>query len=583
MRSLVCAVVSTICCASAHAFDYFEHRAIANSAMDQALSGVTDQALLADIREAGKVLGVDIVPPGTDAAAYAVRREKRPDFGDGAAVSGDLSDSADELAGILGAWGRAPGHKVSLESAAERIDRATRQQLDSVCRWLYGSGYLPASPNQDVYCLDLLADGNQAASRKSRYAGQGYKPMRAELAQFEKIDKYVSLAANNRTHFPAFSWQTYLQLHHDALEMAACHRTPSAACQKASQGRPALAQALLLEAMAQHYLQDSFAAGHIGSYFGFCGFLDSLFCRPPKSVLQHTHDYLNNIGLDVHINNTALGLPGVASSVEWTAFGDRSYFVPEAAFHRWVVSSTAKASIEEVLAAAGGQASTPRMNDPLRIFPMPPAEQQTQWAIDMEKRGKFDNGTGVLDSLVDIHTDRLLGVETSRPMDWRIPEVPIEGWKFGAAWGLQKDAGDYRGGSAGGVMLRMDYIRSTSDWVPNAYGVESWYIPSRGSTIAGTFGYQKPREVSALTVSPRLRFASRLDESSSGPENFVSRSRTIQLSVVTDVTYTLFGAYSLFFRFEPWGYDLKNHKSFHMFKSPAQNAFGIQIDLTGVL
>lgn len=583
MRGLACVVIASACCASAHAFDYFEHRAIANQAMDQALSGIHDPVLLADIREAAKALGVRIVTPGSDAREYAGRREQRPDFGDSAAISGDLSDSTDELAGILSAWGGLPGHDASLEKAAQQIDRATRQQLDSVCRWLYGKGYPKSALSQEAYCLDVLTDGDREASRKSRYAGQGYQPLRAELAQFEKIDKYVSLAMNNRAHFPAFSWKQYLQLHRDALDMAACYRAPGAACQKASQGRPALAQAVLLEAMAQHYLQDSFAAGHVGSYFGFCGWLDRLFCRPPKSMLQHTHDYLNNIGLDVHINNPAIGLPDVGRPVEWTAFGDRSYFVPEAAFHRWVVSSTAKASIEEVLAAASGQAGGRKMSDPLRIFPMPPAEQQTQWATGVEKSGVFEDGSGVLDSLVDIQTRRRVGIETSSSKDWRVPEVPIEGWKFGAAWGLQKDSGDYRGGSAGGVMLRMDYIRSTSDWVPNAYGVESWYIPSRGSTIAGTVGYHVPREVAPLTVSPRLRFASRLDESSSGPENYVSRSRTIQLSLVTDVTYTLFGAYSLFFRFEPWGYDLKHHKPFHMFKSPAQNAFGLQIDLTGVL
>jgi len=116
------------------------------------------------------------------------------------------------------------------------------------------------------------------------------------------------------------------------------------------------------EGFAQHFLQDSFASGHIGSAWG--EFMElphrgsmPLEYVPNRIVLQRSHDYLNEHGLLVAVpfGFEAINPAGNEFENKWTAYGDNSLLCVQATTHRAMLLSASKVSLLEIFQAARGR------------------------------------------------------------------------------------------------------------------------------------------------------------------------------------------------------------------------------------
>ena len=549
-------------------FEYFEHRAIGNSAYAIASLRLAAEPL-ALLAAAEKILGISSTkPPATDSGPKY--NEPQFDFGDLAAIAGDHTRTSEELERLLTS-DRASAYARQLSAAAAR-------QHDAACRWLYQTYRKNSNPEGD--CFQPLAAGEGVAPRSAQYAVLGYEPTRHERAEFESLWRYVELASDNRDHFPLHSWKAYSNYHELALRLAACAASRVACTDpQFATYDPALmlAKALVNEAMAQHFLQDSFASGHIGTEFGSClwGFL----CNPPKIQIQHTHDTLNQIGLAVYILEAPTFLSNSNARLEWTAFGDRHYFVPEAAFHRWVTTKVASESLWEVLAASAG-VSVSCQRCAAKAFPLPPQSQAAHQGKDL---ASIVSGEKSVPNQSLVLFSRERGNAQPRSADPRVFDIPVEGWKISVGSGSSlrnnQRALFWPVAVNRGLLARLDYVRSTQATYPNIFGLEYWNIPNSGDTWAYTMGYMWPRQISQVSYALRSRLSYTIESQvGSSPK---TRSTMLTLPSV-ELLYEVYRPLALFVTYDLAAYDFSYKRAVWYGQRRSRTSIGLRFDLSGV-
>jgi hypothetical protein len=112
-------------------------------------------------------------------------------------------------------------------------------------------------------------------------------------------NRYAGLLSRNACHFAPFSWHRWEQFHNEAAEEARQHfrsRTDSAPLRDVPKGTEEHArQALLKAGYADHFLQDSFAAGHLVN---------------KTLVMQWWVDYLNEAAVSIPFTSLKIGRRG---------------------------------------------------------------------------------------------------------------------------------------------------------------------------------------------------------------------------------------------------------------------------------
>jgi hypothetical protein len=476
------------------AFETFEHRHIGNAAYDKVKKDPQVEKDIQDIFHFGEKpncsrLGVPEERRGGTAKARATHLlcDVPLGFGDLSALAGDFVGSPDELATTMSQLTdlvRQLNDSKRPEPSGVDIDRliAIRIQWLNACRW-YG-----LSPG------DRCFDGAAAIQ-----GGRSYVATDLESADFESLPGYIDLAKKDNTHFPRMSWKQFIYYHWLALGEAAqyaCIKYQLAPCKEANRKEQAeqhLKMSLIQEGWAQHFLQDSYASGHLGAPWGKC-YVDILvlyICNPPRAILHQTHNQLNEIGIDVTTRGEALKNP--AGSPSWKAFGDKNLFVKEATLHRVKVIEAASNSVNEILQAASGLPTSQKLSIVCQQwadrFPVPRNAEYRQ-----EESGESLCPLG--EDVPKKWTDT--AVDVGRFADGRsvFPEaqdVLFEGWKifgslgptFGKLDKLNQDGTLQTGrNSAPAGTLEMGYVRSTGEWyVPNFFGWGVNVIPGTRTSL----------------------------------------------------------------------------------------------------
>ena len=158
---------------------------------------------------------------------------------------------------------------------------------------------------------------------------------------------YVALALENDAHFNPLSQQAWMQAHDDAVGYA----KGSFSAQDPVKAAILFDQAFYANAFADHFLQDSFAAGHAGFARGSTG--------PGASKMFH--DKVNAYGRRFMDEGGR----------EWTAYGDGHLLVPEHAMGRALLTRAATLSVKDILrAAATGEVTPEHQRDLLARLPL---------------------------------------------------------------------------------------------------------------------------------------------------------------------------------------------------------------------
>lgn len=554
-----------------HAFEYFEHRYIGNLAFQDArdqllLEGHKDFALALDHTTTTLFqLAPEPTKPSKLESDFFNYMKKIPvGFGDLAALAGDHAESPEILAYFL-------------DNKTEEAERfiATRRQWENICNWLYQASNI-SSENRttttikaDTCYNDLLHNITPGPSDSPAAAGtisvrsQGYIPPRLEIAEFEKLGNFVSLLTNNKSHFPRHSWSAYRKHHRAALNSALCYydkkRRPEVhlprPCVQDESSRSHLTDAIVLEGFAQHFLQDSFASGHIGASYKSAGLFSGV---ESKKQLQHAHDTLNMIGIEVYFpffNISQIKDP-------WIAFGDQHLLIPESSLHRKIILHIATQSILEVLqaAATGPKSAFCKMCSD-DIFPIPKdaslLQADIQASVSFKKR-------------VPLSSD----YDTRDLTDWtmrdaRVPPLSLEGWKVLATWGLAtgpfKDGGNFfdfgesfrigrprQQSQVGAITLELGYVRSTEPYIPNYLGVGFLTAPGSGRTSIYpiSFGYWRNPAGYKWGVGIRANLGLRIEEPNTERNHNSSRLVGGELSIPIDLMFEVYPPFALYIRYE---------------------------------
>jgi hypothetical protein len=595
---------------AASAFDYFEHRYLGNRAYAEALRTVKEplREALERVRESKLRFGWQPDDPNASMAARLLTRLPLQ-FGDLAALAGDFARDTGDLSELLKELPAA-----TIKTQSRRIPRFeilivnTRQQWLSACRWIHRVRIAPhgavpgiastsrAADQDDNACFDTLqkvASENGSledvlllkAQPVHRFGAEGYRPSREELAERERIPRYVPLVAVNKKHFPRHSWKAYSDHHNRALELARCFRDWEQGCSRGRASREdLLVDAIIEEAFAQHYLQDSFAAGHIGTKWGECWFGDKFGCSPTKIRVQQTHDVLNELGVDVRLADPQKHLHDASKTVSrrWTSFGDDHLFIPAADFHRGVILRTATASIREVFEHAELRDRSQCLMCTTKVFPRP-----------LEYESKDPNGEATDLTSTSYQVGDLIDFQETRPLagdlrssDPRVPGIPLEGWKVGAGivWQFRDpDSTKYDGGA----MLSLDYLRTTGDLWPNSYGFEFWNVPDRGTAYMATAGYVWPAEVATWQFTIKGKFGWRTEENFTKNNPDSSRRGGLQVTFPSlEVTYDVYRPVAVFSQLNVFTYVFRGGegKSESIFKSNSSLVLlGVKVDLSKVI
>jgi hypothetical protein len=472
-------------------------------------------------------------------------------FGDLSALAGDHAQGTADL--------RKKIHRFSKHDVSEE-DRflATRRHWVQACRWYRGQVGIKSDRLSSLEeCFDQYPQESFDALAQ-QYPGttKGYEPSRIELAEFERLSGYVGLANSNRAHFPKHSWRVYHQYHLLAMECAKAYRGKPdfEKCQdgEGKEREPAaiLARALLYEGFAQHFLQDSFSSGHIGTNFGFCLWI---FCNRNKRIVQHTHDELNALGIEVKLHGIEPRLEGMPEHFSegakegWTAYGDRHLFIPEASFHRRIVEFVAAESIAEVLRAMHMVDTSPlSCLDMVRRFPVP-KESTEDLGADCENISKKQESD-------------LTHWSGPRSPDRLVPDLPVEGWKFLVTWGILRGEFTHLNedrsprGTRNGVTFgtfEIGYVRSTSWWIPNYLGFGTTIAPgNRFSVYPISVGYWRPTDVRSFFYGIRLNMGVRITEPFSVENPTTHRDDTFELNVPLDLGYEIYPPVAVYLRAE---------------------------------
>ena len=611
------------------AFDYFEHRFLGNIAYRNALGKTHNPAFVSTIQDATeRQLGFGVVQDKPKDLFGRVLERLPIEFGDLTALAGDLTADVEDLKGVLrdiaGRRTDDTDHLVYNFMTGERaaaLIRQTRRQWESVCKWAYQKGWSKDRLGLSD-CFASIADrATFAASPTNRFGSDGYRPSREELAGYEAIPKYVSLASVNRDHFPRYSWRAYARFHLRALELAQCFRgkkecadveagvlsgdeliprweaSPNSEFREEERridytayvltGDGLLIQALLNEAFAQHYLQDSFASGHIGSVYGNCVIEGlGIGCIPTKTRTQQTHDVLNEIGLRVKIEKPPADLQTLGEKLHngWDAFGDRNLFIPEADFHRAVILHFVTESIKEVFEVATGVREQSRcgMCD-VYLFPIPEARAYLSEDWDKVRGVPATTNDYPLGSLARFERlDALFSLE-ARSLDPRVPGIPVEGWKVGLGFVQRRFKSE--SASDGGLLARLDYIRNVDPATPNSWGFEYWSVANRGQSYLLSVAYLRPRELSPLSFTLGAKLGWRIEENLT-PSNPTTERRNVGEIIFPsfEVTYEIYKPFALFYQTNYQLRDIENIRHPQVKKSVYTGgaAVGVRMDLSGI-
>lgn len=574
------ALCMLLCAPSARAFDYFEHRAIGNAALAEAMRRTTPE-VRALVQGAMRVVGLEghVEDPTSPLHLVPMR------FGDLAALAGDFAGDVEELERVLidiqadTARGRQrSGRHALLTTRASALVAATREEWLAACRWLFRARALSSASHQECFDSLLTLDPPPSTQPKRLQATAGMRASRAQRAGYEQTDNYVRLAARNFTHFPQFSWMVYRNHHAQALRWARCFADEQT-CDGFA-GRRLVELAILHEGVAQHFLQDSFASGHIGTHVAAKGDCIAwlLGCTPTVARSQQTHDVLNEVGLEVRIDQPLPHVrPSDTARSGWTAFGDGHLFIPEADLHRAFLLQTAAESVEEVLGHfAGGKRCVMCTRN---IFPVPVqsfGNTRPAQALELHDQG-FAPGPLIRSE------PRSAGL-TSRSPDPRVPALFQEGWKLSLGYGREtlRPPDSATSEFAKALMLRLDYVHPTAPRWPSVYGFEAWSVPRRGVTYQGSLGWTWPRELSNTSLTMRLKLGWRLDDNLTWLNPSNDRRKSVELAVPFEYTYEVYPPLALFFHVNLLTYSLQDGKVSSPRTRGQAIMLGLRFDLAGI-
>jgi len=633
------------------AFDTFEHRHLGNVAYEQAMiavgSTLSHQAKN-DLALFESELNVDTkqctasnqIKPSQCMALKALK-SLPVRFGDFAALAGDHAGTPAEVYAMVQNFVRVGESKNEKE-----VDRilATRRQWQRACAQMRAY-YQNLSKADDLHCVK--DDGAWLESADAVLPPRGYSPQRDEWSEFEGLAGFLNLVSSNQSHFPTHSWREYTVHHYAALQAAKSYKDKSVDKEGCRDfitmilfknpeyyGEDAplcyLRRALVYEGYAQHFLHDSFSSGHIGTEFGTCPLLNVLACAPDKHLVNHVHNELNRLGLQVVFDPTAqqilmeakerLGLSvpkWEAISRGWLAAGDDFLMVPEAKFHRQIVGLIATLSLIDVLETMGGKGGNERTFQEVclqsvNMFPMA-ADAELMRNIDRSAMCKRPDGEKFSEDTKDLarfqadlpylwsgagYIHRLFG----RSMDDRVRIFPLEGWKFmvtwGQAWGrfdeLNADGTrqSVQNRSTNGT-FEVGYVRKTESWIPNYLGFGAALTSGVRAAIyplsVGYWGATDSRTIFwGLRMNAGLRIEESLVESNPGQR----RLSSMELAFPLDIGFKVYKGVSLYIRPELLainfpgfaGSDPANRAVVeHIFNGQGRLTFGLVLDFGEVL
>lgn len=635
LRGTFCLLFSSVYILEALAFDTFEHKYVGDKAWQEALhSPSLSQEALGSAKNAlnflvGDISTEDLAAESTSSLASEYFSEMLPlSFGDLSAFGGDFSGTPEELVTLLTdiTIARLKNEKYREKHVASlyRLDPrfiATRRQWSNVCSWIRTIRTTEGTPKSTTLakCIDAMLDGEDGRISEGlikgsvtafhQIAAQGYQSSRQELAEFEKLKAYASIAADNRQHFATYSWEHYGKYHQSAIKFAECFAAQRNAPKPAID---CLVMAIAHEGFAQHFLQDSLSSGHMGSSYGFCliPVIVPLLCLPSKDYLQHTHDELNRIGLRVEamrpIETTAPAVAGSKAShlqkilaEGWTAYGDRHLLTPEAALHRHIVIAFAVTSLSEVLQASDGNQTSCSLCAK-GTLPIPHAYVDATVGGDIS--GRFMDAYPLLSSF---------DLDMRREVDERVSPQSFEGWKFQVGYGnLVKVRPPQSLSQGGGIeaavsatTYEIGYLRSTRWWIPNYLGAGMLYSPQVISVypisigywgnifriISDAFGIQNRAQVfdgMPLIMGFRLNAGFQTAEPFSKFNPNSTRSVQGELSGVIDTRLQIYGPIGFYIRSEFVRATVSNSRwefGSGIGGGVISTIFGLSIDLAGIL
>lgn len=565
----------------AFGFDTFEHRYIGTEAYNHAWHSVSANIPKSKKDWLGAIASLNMDPNGEEAFSHE-QSDALPlpmEFGDLTALAGDFTDTPKEMMASLltQSPGFKPGYMPSFwpvpptETQKEMVNnlvytglprfQAIKRQWTNACVWVKkrgAAGFHPPALEPTLHsCLrDAMRDFDdelvQVMSTREIVAdpitpAKGYEPLRAELASMERIKGFVGLASNNKKHFPKESWNEYKKNHLEALVKANRYAAKS---QEDTSRREDLRQAIVYEAFAQHYLQDSFSGGHLGVD------ADELISWNFKELLLHTHDTLNRIGVPTHLKKSSPDFfEDMPSSIRtsfleksirgWVAYGDRHLMTPEATFQRLLIIQLASFSIKEVMKAAEKVDYEPRMwNDD--FFPRP----------RISRLGKTEDKEKEKEKKVEEPGD-------AYPItyDKRVPPLLTEGWYVfmgpGTLLGPTNVPGTsfFNRGSASGYTVDLGLVRPTEPLWPNYFGLGFSQAPGvRTSIYPLSIGYWFPNQImtdsGGIYWGYRLNLGARLDEKGTFENSSSGEKVKMEVGLVFDAGMQLFKPISVFVRLE---------------------------------
>ena len=567
-------------------FDYFEHRYIGNDAYKSAMANLrqSNMTLYQLIEDGEQKFPWSVQAGPQHQEAMDLLRKLPLEFGDLSAMAGDLAETPGDLLKALKEMGNGD------YDGRHRI-LVTRRQWFNACSWLRDPQYdlppMTQEANWDA-CFDEHPEDDKRLN--NRYAASGYQPSRTEQAEFEGLPAYTSLASNNRNHFPRNSWEQYAKYHLEAIKYAKRMVNASGVSDK----QEIIEGALLNEGFAQHFLQDSFSSGHIGTQYN-----ESFFLHPPtKQRVQQTHDVLNRIGLRVVIPQPATayvwsetdrgnsaqqdGVGSISpSAVEegWTAFGDDNLFTDHANFHRRILHQVTTKSLSEVLQAMTDSSLQSKLCLP-HSFAVP---KDTSQISDLSKEaiesnapitGDRDNGTINL-----VQFTSVLETFDLRSSDQRVPSLPYEGWKIGVE--LVNNAQlPPSTATDKGVGISLDYIRSEGGHWPNVFGFKDIAVPNVRTSYLFNVGWMYPAEVSPMSITGKLNVGLRKAENQLGQYALMT-SNFVEFTPELQYTYAFYPPFSFKISYQPWDWLWSKHRNFHEYNPRTMQSIslGFQLDL----
>ncbi len=535
------------------------------------------------------------------------------DFGDLTALAGDFSEDPEELGEyIRGMQNPRTIHEV-------KMLLAIRRHLVSACLWM--------GANVDT-CPETLSEplfpGVPGSTK--------YTATRAEAAAFEDVPGYVALAQQNKDHFPLDSWAAYSYYHEVAYDKALDYDDNKH--QDPKQHKNDLVMAILNEGFAQHFLQDSFASGHIASDWGYEITSGVIFSSPARYTLLTSHDSVNALGLKVRFEHPVqwnLGslrarasLPErIPSDTElqtngWIAYGDDSLLLQRANLHREILIAAATQSVAEILEVATARNAPPNVRvkfEPAKNFPVPRTPNLSQPVNALKPGDKpwdtcsyFGNGKSFTkcSSIGSLNRWKGCSIWTlgsqCRSPDFRVPNQPLEGWKIQVSAGVTTGSFVQLGSNLKTVEEKrsvitteafdLGYVRTTGPWwPPNYLGIGAKITNQVRSAIYPlSVGYWVSPPSGSYYLGVRLNVGVRLEDSFQRSNPSTNEEASLEMALPVEIGLNLYPPLALFFRAEAFSLNFTNVAESGPFRLRTDSIFngrttlsgGIRYDLAGV-